>query len=529
MPNSSGYFSSTQTIQSLFSNFTTGSIVFQGTGTALTQDNTHLFWDDVNYRLGIGTNLPDSSLTISGNATTLPAAIAGSYNTIHTGSLDGVPNTVLYDAFGGVPQQVLRRADGTNASPSAVQSGDILGQYVFYGYGATAYQALGASKIVSMAAENFSDSTGAAMLQFFTRPSGTVGASSPRLTIDQNGGVTINGLTSASPVRSSAAGLLSNGPIVLTATTDVSGILPIANGGTNNSAAYTAGSVIFSNGSALTQNNSNLFWDNTNFRLGIGTATPTSLLQMVQNAAGTITANLTNSNASTSASALYSVTNQNGASGALTIFANNFVASYLSNATRLSGTNALWLASDVNNASGGTDPIVFSVGGYNNVTAQATTNGLTAINLTDTGIPASASGAPLTITSGQVLTYGVANYDLSSSSAITVSTTLAVIGGATVTPAAGTYLVIGSANITASSAGGNILTFQLYVGGTAVADTKRQAMPTGTAFGAAFQNMNVAFNKIVTVNGSQAIAAEAVSSAGTITVTGLNFDVVRLA
>jgi hypothetical protein len=41
--------------------------------------------------------------------------------------------------------------------------------------------------------------------------------------------------------------------------------------------------------------------------------------------------------------------------------------------------------------------------------------------------------------------------------------------------------------------------------------------------------MNGYLNKIVTVNGSQAIAVEAVTSAGTITVTGLNFDVVRIA
>lgn len=38
--------------------------------------------------------------------------------------------------------------------------------------------------------------------------------------------------------------------------------------------ALTSGSVIFSNGTTLSQNNSKLFWDNTNFRLGIGTTSP---------------------------------------------------------------------------------------------------------------------------------------------------------------------------------------------------------------------------------------------------------------
>lgn len=58
--------------------------------------------------------------------------------------------------------------------------------------------------------------------------------------------------------------------------TNVTGVVAIANGGTNNSSAYTAGSVIYSNGTSLTQDNSNFFWDGTNHRLGIGLASPTT-------------------------------------------------------------------------------------------------------------------------------------------------------------------------------------------------------------------------------------------------------------
>ncbi len=51
-----------------------------------------------------------------------------------------------------------------------------------------------------------------------------------------------------------------------------SGTLPVANGGTNTSTAFTAGSVVFAGASGTyTQNNSGLFWDNTNSRLGVGT------------------------------------------------------------------------------------------------------------------------------------------------------------------------------------------------------------------------------------------------------------------
>lgn len=137
------------------------------------------------------------------------------------------------------------------------------------------------------------------------------------------------------------------------------------------------------------------------------------------------------------------------------------------------------------------------------------------------------SGAPL-VDNGGNLAFGLYNNEVNSSAAITVTTTNGTIGGATVTPVAGTYLVIFSCNITASSAAGNILRTQISVGGTPQADSLRTAMPTGTGAFAAFQNMSISTNKIVTVNGSQAIAITASTSAGTITITGLNFDVIRI-
>lgn len=45
--------------------------------------------------------------------------------------------------------------------------------------------------------------------------------------------------------------------------------------------SLTSGSVLFSNGTTIAQNNANFFWDNTNNRLGIGTATPATTLQIV--------------------------------------------------------------------------------------------------------------------------------------------------------------------------------------------------------------------------------------------------------
>lgn len=72
------------------SSFTAGSVVFAGAGgTSLTQDNANLFWDDANNRLGIGTNAPAATFTVSGVDATidtsagisLDAAAASNFST----------------------------------------------------------------------------------------------------------------------------------------------------------------------------------------------------------------------------------------------------------------------------------------------------------------------------------------------------------------------------------------------------------------------------------------------------------------
>jgi hypothetical protein len=47
--------------------------------------------------------------------------------------------------------------------------------------------------------------------------------------------------------------------------------------------AKSSGSVLFSDGSKLAEDNANLFWDNSNKRLGIGTATPGAKLEVAGN------------------------------------------------------------------------------------------------------------------------------------------------------------------------------------------------------------------------------------------------------
>lgn len=73
----------------------------------------------------------------------------------------------------------------------------------------------------------------------------------------------------------------SGGPITTSGTITMAGTLAAANGGTGTSTAFTAGSVIFAGVSGVySQDNVNLFWDDTNNRLGLGTASPVYLLDV---------------------------------------------------------------------------------------------------------------------------------------------------------------------------------------------------------------------------------------------------------
>lgn len=64
-------------------------------------------------------------------------------------------------------------------------------------------------------------------------------------------------------------------PITHVGTKATLGVLSPAGGGTGASSAFTQGSVIFAGPSGVyAQDNANLFWDNTNKRLGVGTASP---------------------------------------------------------------------------------------------------------------------------------------------------------------------------------------------------------------------------------------------------------------
>lgn len=91
----------------------------------------------------------------------------------------------------------------------------------------------------------------------------------------------VNGITLTGTVTSSGSLTLGGTLSGVSLTSQVTGTLPVTNGGTGTATAFTTGSVVFANASGIyAQDNTNFFWDNTNKRLGIGTATPGSVLQL---------------------------------------------------------------------------------------------------------------------------------------------------------------------------------------------------------------------------------------------------------
>jgi len=96
----------------------------------------------------------------------------------------------------------------------------------------------------------------------------------------------VNGITLTGTVTSSGSLTLGGTLSGVSLTSQVSGTLPVTNGGTGTATAFTSGSVVFAGASGIySQDNANFFWDDANNRLGLGTASPGSVLE-INKAAG---------------------------------------------------------------------------------------------------------------------------------------------------------------------------------------------------------------------------------------------------
>lgn len=137
-------------------------------------------------------------------------------------------------------------------------------------------------------------------------------------------------------------------------------------------------------------------------------------------------------------------------------------------------------------------------------------------------------GAPLIADANGKLASGITSTELTFSSNITTTSASAVVlTGMTTTPAAGTYLVLFSSWLTHSN-GNATITMSYFVGGVQRTDTIRTIIPFVGALSAITQDIPVSINAIITVNGSQAIAVEWLTSTGTATAHHGTFDLLRI-
>lgn len=284
---------------------TTGSILFTGASSVVTQD-TNLFWDDTNNRLGLGTNSPSYPFTLKGtSATSIMAQIAGTltaYDAFHQQyaldlSTTFSPSTSDPTAtFIGIT--ILHTVNlpgnsgayyGTFFAPTinTTSSGYVLDTAV--GVVGAIGSVTGAGGVTHtyggyFVAPGFGTSSRIALYTDNISVGYTVTPPSNGIIVS---GISLFGASAASGSRKlQVTGGIRADTIQLTTgatnnyvlTSDATGIASWT-AATSIVYGFTAGSVIFSNGTTLAQN-ANFFWDNTNNRLGIGTASPANKLDV---------------------------------------------------------------------------------------------------------------------------------------------------------------------------------------------------------------------------------------------------------
>lgn len=161
------------------------------------------------------------------NAAVPPLPLTGTI--VQTAGVDGVSPVILVDAFGSAaPSYVLRVASGTGASPTAVGSGAALGIIGTRGYGATGYGTHNTGGFLFNATQAWTDTAQGTSITWFCTANGAA-VSATCLFIDQDKTVTMPAYETGI-AHFNGSGKITSSAVSLTA--DVSGILPLANGGT---------------------------------------------------------------------------------------------------------------------------------------------------------------------------------------------------------------------------------------------------------------------------------------------------------
>ena len=218
------------------------------------------------------------------------------------------------------------KSRGTNASPTAVTTGDIVSAFTFRPYIGTTYV-----QDQSLFGSSMTSTTG--ISQFFI--TGTTASNyTPNLLIAENGNVTVGNLGTGTVLTSltlptSKLQVAGNAAIgYTTATAAPTNGLAVAGAATFASSitasTLTSGSILFAGTSGvLQQDNANFFWDDTNNRLGIGTNAPAAKTSIVSTTAltGLYVENL---GSITSPSAVFK-NNQNTSYASIDIFGGSLI------------------------------------------------------------------------------------------------------------------------------------------------------------------------------------------------------------
>lgn len=151
--------------------------------------------------------------TLSANVTvtTPPAAPAG-YVAQYIGASANSNQFVLMDGYSGIPGFRTRRANVTSSAASAVLSGETISTWDVYGYGATGFSGGARCQIRAVATQNWTDTNqGCKFVIATTANNGTT--LTDRVTIDQDGTVSVVGAATIGGTLTTSAALLAAGSL----------------------------------------------------------------------------------------------------------------------------------------------------------------------------------------------------------------------------------------------------------------------------------------------------------------------------
>jgi hypothetical protein len=273
--------------------FTAGSIVFAGASGTYSQSNSELFWNNSSNFLGIGTGSPDAVLTIvSPTQTSVTAGTLPAGTDLHIVGADSAITRITQDAFGTGNYVAFtgRSSRGTAAAPTASQANDALAQFTARGYGATGYSSNSIAYIGMYAAENFTDTAQGSYIDFETTNLGSSSVTRKfRVGSEGQWGIHSGG----SPDYGTSGYVFTSGGASARPTwsqvsaSSLTGVLPVANGGTNIS-SYTIGDLLYADGTTSLAKLADIATGNVLLSGGVGAAPSYGKVGLTTHVSGTL-------------------------------------------------------------------------------------------------------------------------------------------------------------------------------------------------------------------------------------------------